>query len=780
MKRHSFVLALVLLMALLATTPAASAIEAQSLAQAPTVSKDTVSSKAGKNQVPRIAIASNQLYVTWKYGLPPNSVTAFSERSESPGSWPEQTSLGGASDGTYLTSSVAVSPKDGSVHLVWADFTAGSRGQLFHSRKQSNGQWTAPVRVSTGSSFVHYPHLTIDTDGRIWAIWAAEQPTGNSNVYYRYSEDNGATWKPGSDGLIDSQNADNAWIAADRSGGVHATWGHKDGGVYYGRWNGSGWDRQGIPSGGYNAAPSITVDPSNNIHIAWRRQAGFAIWDVYYATKPVGGDSFKIQKLYAGDNINFTVVIYADEQGTLHLTWFDSPKGGEIWYSNKPVNGSWLSPAVNVTNDSHFNVNADVVGNSSGNVRAHVVYQTFYSGDSDVRIEHSQVGSNAIIYPSATPTIKADLAAADTTNHNPVSVTFSNVTGNPNKIRYRWDGEPSASDPLVDFNPASPTVLIPAPSGVIPAACQQHTLYTKAVSSAAEQVTASHDSITFDLGVQAAVTIVNRYSNGLPTFYGLTTRDVYTGPGGNGASDGDPNYTRKRSFYLGINGFADCSGLSSYSVSGSESGAITGNSHTGTPALPGGSAPGPHDISVEVTDRLSYVKTSQKTLIYDPANTDTTGTHTNTLGLPVLASGGSVTADNGNSVIRTLSFQGISVNDNLYGQQENLPLLPAGKRFWGVWIANATSDVGADSPTLNWYPVSVPTPNSSFTVKWNLFSGLGFTSNLSNKSGDYFVYVRFLDGAGNATASALPVLKVKLTAGYDIPTLHLPVLLRQR
>jgi len=309
MKRHSFIFALVLLMALLAALPATGRTEARNLALASTVTKDTVSSSTGKNQVPRIATASNQLYVTWKYGLPPGSKTAFSQRGEAPGPWPAQASLGAASDGTYNTSSVAVSPKDGSVHLIWSDFSVGAKGQIFHSREQSNGQWTTPVRVSTGSIFAHFPHLTVDTNGRIWAIWSAENPVGNSNIYYRYSDDNGATWKPDSQGLIDSSNADNPWIAADRNGGVHATWGRKEGGIYYGRWNGSGWDKQGIPSGGYNAAPSITVDSTNNIHIAWRRQAGFAQWGVYYATKPVGGNSFSIHRLYAGDNVNFTVVI---------------------------------------------------------------------------------------------------------------------------------------------------------------------------------------------------------------------------------------------------------------------------------------------------------------------------------------------------------------------------------------------------------------------------------------------------------------------------------------
>ena len=192
--------------------------------------------------------------------------------------------------------------------------------------------------------------------------------------------------------------------------------------------------------------------------------------------------------------------------------------------------------------------------------------------------------------------------------------------------------------------------------------------------------------------------------------------------------------------------------------------------------LPGGSALGAHTISVEVKDTLGNAQTYSSTLIYDPANTDPTGTHTNTLGLPVLASGGSVTANNANSIIRSLSFQGIRVNDNLYGKQTNLPQLSADKQFWGMLIANTTSPTAtADDPGLKWYPVRVPEPNSSFTVTWDLFAGLNYPyADLRNKPGAYYVFVRFLDGAGNASTRSIKATAI-LTDGYDIPTLWLPV-----
>jgi hypothetical protein len=160
-------------------------------------------------------------------------------------------------------------------------------------------------------------------------------------------------------------------------------------------------------------------------------------------------------------------------------------------------------------------------------------------------------------------------------------------------------------------------------------------------------------------------------------------------------------------------------------------------------------------------------------LIYDPAS-DPAGAASNTDGLPVLRSGGSVTADDANSIIRSLVFRGIRVNDNLYGQQPNLPQLPAGRQFWGMLIANTTSPTATvDDPGLSWYPVRVPEPTSSFTVTWDIFTGLNYPyPDLRNKPGDYYIFVRFLDGAGNASTGSIKATAT-ITDGYAIPTQRL-------
>jgi hypothetical protein len=754
-------MAVALLLGLLTALPQAWQTTAQT-ATAPSFAYDQVSNAANKNEFPRIALGNTTLYTTWKTGTPPSSSrTSYSFRDESGTTWPAQKDFGGLSQGSYQTSSVAVSPKDGSVHLVWAEPNG-----VYYAPGQSNGAGT-PVKISTSGTFPHFPHVTVDKLGRIWAVWSAEQPKGSDNIFYRYSADGGATWLPqGGDGLIESNNSKNPWIAADQTGGVHVVYnyGSPDWDIRYAVWDGSKWVKQTLRSTGISADASITIDPSNNIHVTWRQQRGFAQFSVYYATKPVGSGSWSVSNLYDGDNINKTVAIFADASGGLHVTWMEI-NHYDIFYIYKPAGGSWLSPVAKVTNDSRVQANPDVVASTATGL-VHIVYEDWDS-ESLVNIRHAHAVVSTAAEPSATPQLPAHVKAS------PVAVSFIDIQRSPTELRWRWGAPPTdtANDSggWVPFaNPKS----IPLPA-ISNSTCQPLTLYTQVRSASATQTGAKTATTSFDNAVQANVRIVNPFLAGLPQTLAQVS-DVGVSDS-DGAYDGDPSYTRIPQFFLSISDAGDCSGLTSFTVPASNfSGSIANGQYQNKVALPqaANTAPGStQTIGVSVLDGLGNFGNYSAQLTYDPANTVTNGGTPNSAGLPVLHSG-AVGADNGNSIIRTLSFSNVNVTDNVYGIKENLP---SGRQFWGVWIANSRSpNLDVHDQTLKWFPVRVPSPNSSFTVQWDLFTGLNIGPDRT-KTGDYYVYVRFLDGAGNATNTMLTPLKVTLQPGYTIPTYYLPV-----
>lgn len=727
-----------------------------------------ISNTDDMSEAPQIALGAGRLAAIWgERGS--NSI----DWSTTPvgSSWPDPGSKGTGTKTSIQFPDVVVDGA-GTLHMVYA-----VEDKIYHRSDPTNGGLSSAHTIA--SSVKPNPvRLAIAPNGTLWAVWRDTEGTG---IFYRRSTDGGQSWSNGSDGGMVASEGGNMFspdVAVGPDNIPHVVWYIHSNGTFRGEiriadWNGSSFTKSSVTTDGgdngccYDADPAIAIGSGNTIHLAWRKLVG-SNWTIIYANRPAGQGWQNFTPISATDgDVKYSPAIGIDTNATVYITFSNPPSSSrsrkEVMYSKAP-GAAWDGPLA--LGKGPWDSRSAVVGGSG---EAHVLYQK------EVTQDHDEIIYNRVQFApalGATPVIENGTAR---TSKGTVSVGFTNVAGAPDGVRFHWDAPPTDADTWATFtNP----ILVPRPASVRAEACETHALYVQLRKGAATS-TVAQASETFDIGVQASVDILNRHMSGLPMSLGLSTRDVYTGPGGNGASDGDASYTRERSFYLGISGQTDCSGLNSFSIAGSESGTITNNSYSRAPALPGGIAPGPHDISVAVTDTLGNVKIWQKTLIYDPANTDITGSQTNTLGLPVLASGGSASADSTNSIIRTLSFQNISVNDNLYGKQAGLPQLADGKQFWGVWIANTTSSsVTADDPSLNWYPVRVATPNSSFTVTWDIFSGLGFSSDLGNKPGDYYVFVRFLDGAGNPSTAALPKIKVTLTAGYDIPTVQLPALAR--
>jgi hypothetical protein len=735
-----------------AATPVLAATVPQLVKSLTLPGSDSPSTATGK--FPRAVSHGNQVYIAAN----PNANVSVWSKLDSATSIGDPIILGNVVQSTNYANASIATAADGTTYAVWITYKAN----ISIRRKLANGDWEAAQKVYSTSSFLTGVDITIASDGKIFVTW-------NEDFLYRYrvSTNGGANWS-GTQIVTSKKPRSLLKLASGPNGEVVAGFAGDDGNVYVALWNGSSFDTIKVTpfktSGDYFADPTVAVAPNGKLYIAFRNGTGSG--GIFYSERQTD-KTWPVSKL-AGGAVYGSVSISADANNNLHVFWAGQVSGGfDMWYAFKPVSGDWQGPVQATGAKTFANVNG--TGTVSGQAYGHGVAEIF-SGDRSAdkyylfASQDSSVNATPVIEGGTTPTNKATL-----------SVSFTNVNGAPDGVRYHWDAAPTDADTWLPFQ----TISVPRPAGVSPDACETHILYVQ-VRKGTTVSTAIQASKIFDIGVQAAVNILNPHLADLPPSFGLSLQDVYVPDGASNVSDGDPYYTRESMFYLGISGQNDCSNLSTFNITGSTTGPITSNSYSHAVALPGSSTPGSRPVSVLVADALGNTKPYSQTLIYDPADTDPSPTVSDTLGLPVLATGGSVTADSANSIIRTLSFKGIDVTDNLYGQQLNLPTLPAGKQFWGVWMANTISPtISADDPSLLWYPVKVETPNSSFTVKWDIFTGLNIpAADLRNKPGDYYVFVRFLDGAGNPSTNFIISKKITLAPGYDIPTVHLPALSR--
>jgi len=714
----------------------------------------TTAPQAGK--YPSVAGAGNNVHMVANT----NQAAQYWTKADTASSASGPSNFGNTNGDTdYSDASIASAP-DGTLYAVWIN----QNSAINMKRKPVGGDWDATRAIYRTSAFMSYVDIAVSSSGQIFVVW-------NQAALYRYitSTDGGNNWSAA--GVVSSKKPyRSVFVAAGANNSAVIAFGSGDGHAYAAVWNGSGFDTADLTpfklSADFFASAKPVIAPNGKIFVAFRN--GSTAGGLFYTERQSNG-SWPVTKLVGG-SIYDAIGVAADPASNLHVSWSSNAAGRwDLYYAFLPFGGAWEGPVKTSGISDKIVSNVDMSSTVGARSYGHAIFETFDGDGAALRYQQfSGIGGGV----NATPSLDGGATA---TRNNLVTVSFSGVTGEPDSVRYNWDAAPTDANPWVAFaNPLS----VSGPTGVTADACETHTLYTQVRKGTAAGGT-SQDSEIFDIGVQADVNVLNPHLAGLPAFFGLGTADVASGT--NGASDGDAKYTREGSFFLGISGQADCSNLDTFHIAGSDSDpiprSIVSNSYSGPAALPQGSAPGDRPISVDVTDKLGNQKTVQYTLTYDPADTDPSPTISNTLGLPVFDNtNATVTVDNAANIIRSFSFSGISVTDTLYGVRENLPV---GQRFWGVWMANATSDVGADSATLNWYPVRVGAPNSSFTVKWNLFSGLGFTTDLRNKPGNYFVYVRFLDGAGNpSTAQTALKVPVTLAANYDIPTVRVPTIVR--
>jgi len=747
--------------------PAASPYLTQAVGQL--VSTQDISNTSKNSEAPQISAGGGRLAAVWAERDTTSSGSFGFTQTAVDTSFPGASIQETGSDARYQWADVVIDP-NGTSHIV---YSAGSTVS-YQRRTLAGGKSTIKI---ASANFPNSARIARGPNGALWALWRDT----NGHLFYKYSTNNGDSWVNGSDGGVISNGSGTALtidIVVDLSNVPHVVWynngGTSKGQIRYADWNGSSFVTSELTTDSfYDADPVATVDGTNIMHVVWRKQITGPPnekWSVFHASRPAGGSFGNFEGIATiSGNPGFAPGVGSDTSGNLYATYSEQQASNNrhVLLMNKLAGQNWDGPMDLKVAGRRFDSRSVVVGTSQSGAEAHVLIQSDLATD-DAEVFYKRVSFGPSL--SAQPTIEAGKTA---TKNNPVSVSFS-VQGSPKELRWNWGSPPTDTDHdstgtngwQTFTNPKS----IPLPTN--PSICEPLTLYTQVKDGGTIEGSAKSDTIEYDNAIQATVDVMNPHLAGLPaTFLGVADNASTK------SSDGDPSYTRDATAWLKIADAGDCSGLSSFTVvSGNPPNPVfTNGKFEGKVSLPQTNIANPGStatISVVIVDGSGNLTPSfSRTIIYDPADTDPSS-GTNELGLPVV-NAGNVSVDTDNSIIRTLSFSNVNVDDNVYGKKENLP---AGRQFWGVWIANATSDVGAANPNLQWYPVEVPSPNSSFSVKWNIFTGLNIGPN-RNATGDYFVYVRFLDGAGNPSVDTTArKVKVTLTAGYTIPTIDMPMI----
>ena len=673
-------------------------------------------------------------------------VWSFAEQAASIGPGQDLGLAPGQTD--YSSVAVATAP-DGTIYAVWSSFIDRS---LSIRHRDSNGTWGARRIIDSGSgSYFFYPKVAVNSLGQVFVIWGIDRNIPLSLVV---SNDQGVSWSSKYTTSVGIYNQTTS-IAAGPNGQVAIGFTAANVAPAVAIWTGSGLTTEVLRGTNTGAQPGVSIGPDGKIYAAWRgaTKTG-ATSGVFYAERQ-GANNWTLpeqQQLREG-NVSNTVNVVVDGAGSVHLAWnmvVDVPR---FFYSIRQAGQAQFSTAVttNVSNiyTSHFAL-------SPSGAFVHAALEKFTGNESSITYARFSGSSVEVAKPTAAPKINDDAQTIKLPSPPAtVSVGFIGVSGSPTEIRWRWGSEPTDTEynsvgtaGWQTFSPTT-TLTIAIPSTVSSTAtCLPVRLYTQVRTATQVTGLAQFDDVVLDTGVTAAVRITNPH-----------LRQVNLGSG-NGASDGDPTYTRDPLVYVEAYGINECSGLKELAFTSSTPITVTvsNNSFASVMPFPGTLVAGSNTVTVNLTDKVGNSQNYSQVLTYD-------------ITPPVLdvASPGTVsaTANLSDTILSSLQFSNITVTDT-----GGYP----GRGFWGVWLANSRTPVTNPSTDTNliWTPVAVPGTDKSFTISnWSMATGI---PSADRTAGDYTIYARFLDGAGNPTSGVISTT-LNLSAITE-PKVNLPFVRR--
>ncbi|HEX78408.1 MAG TPA: hypothetical protein G4O03_08420 [Dehalococcoidia bacterium] len=166
-----------------------------------------------------------------------------------------------------------------------------------------------------------------------------------------------------------------ARLVADSQGGLHLVWydltpGHYN--IFYAAkpWGGE-WSQPVRLSRteSYSREPCLAIDSQDTLHLVWHGPpAPREKEDIFYATKPSGGDWSEPVNLTQTDRHSQRACIIADREDNLHLVYSEwTGISMDIHYTFKPKGGDWSEP-INLTFDDDESQDAALVADGAGNL----------------------------------------------------------------------------------------------------------------------------------------------------------------------------------------------------------------------------------------------------------------------------------------------------------------------------------------------------------------------------------------------------------------------------
>jgi hypothetical protein len=275
------------------------------------------------------------------------------------------------------------------VHAVWFDNRDGNY-EIYYKRSSDQGiTWGADTRLTNSAQESRYP--SISAEGQFVHLVWRDARDGNPEIYYKQSNDFGITW--GADMRLTNEIGNSLLPSMAVSDPfVHIVWYDDISGnfeIYYKRStdNGITWEQAVRLTNDpfYSIQPSITASGSD-VHVVWHdNRAGES--EIYYKRSTDGGITWEDDVRLTNGSGESRYACISESATALHLVWSDEHPGRwKVYYKRSTDRGeSWSEDTLlnNVYGLSEFSSIA-----SSG-LLVHVIWFDSRNGNWEIYYKRS-------------------------------------------------------------------------------------------------------------------------------------------------------------------------------------------------------------------------------------------------------------------------------------------------------------------------------------------------------------------------------------------------------
>jgi hypothetical protein len=156
-----------------------------------------LSNNAGISDSPRIAASDNNVYVVWRDRSPGNDEVFFSASDNNGATFSRPVNLSNNA-GSSFEPNIAVYDKN--VYIVWRDNTPLNEDIFFRASNDNGSTFNNVINLSSNAGISDSPRMVV-YDKNVYIVWRDNTP-GNNEIFFRASNDNGATFS----GLVNLSN----------------------------------------------------------------------------------------------------------------------------------------------------------------------------------------------------------------------------------------------------------------------------------------------------------------------------------------------------------------------------------------------------------------------------------------------------------------------------------------------------------------------------------------------------------------------------------------------